>query len=179
MHPPAGLRPQVVLIVVCMMITRMTLLSVVLAFSAGCSHLQSDPVPPKLDFRVQRIDLEQDKFGNQIWVSFDADIRNVGQTSAVLPTKAIGPAVVGNAALVDILFADPSLQTTNGLRRAYSVAEIAPVELRPGEVTTLSYTFVKPAAAAARVTYRISRDFAARYRLWHGELTSGIIRLRE
>jgi len=140
----------------------------------GCAHLPIGDTIAKLDLSLSAIDCEQENMGNRKEIILYAEIRNTGNTSVVLPTKAIGPMVFQTGgAFASIQFQPLQLKSaSDGFRQAYSVAEIAPVELRPNEYIFVTYTFKKPGPAGVRVSYEVDKDFATRYNLWHGELTT-------
>jgi hypothetical protein len=149
-------------------------LSLVPCASAWCGENSKQP---KLEMKVSSIDLEDAKFGNRKEVSVHVEIRNVGTVAALIPTKGIGPASVGNAGYRDLFFQDVQVTTKDGFRFAYAPSDLAIVELRPGEAILLGHTFPKPPPGSVRVRYMISKEFAERYGTWSGELDGGLIQL--
>jgi len=142
------------------------------------ASLQTSQSASNLELRVYTIDLEHDKFGDQKKITVYAEIQNIGQTTVTLPTK-VSTSISGNAAFVNITFIPLSLLNKDGSKRALSLADYAPAEVRPGEHITVTHTFEKPAPAGARITYRVSKEFADRYEVWHGELKSEHVSLRD
>jgi len=158
---------------------RIIFLFAILNLLSGCAHQQTSQSAPSLELYVYVYDLEQKKFGNQKIISVNAHIRNIGTTTVTLPTKTI-ISTSGNAAFVDIVFSDSGVaENKYGFSHAKSLADFAPAEVRPGEHITVSHTFDKPAPAGARITYRVSKEFADRYHVWHGELVSDSLTLKD
>jgi hypothetical protein len=148
------------------------------AMLAGCicgeTHKSAGTKPAKLEMKVTMFSLDEEKFGNKKETQVDAEIRNVGETTVLLPTKGLGPFVDSEVSFQLISFSsDWYLSTRDGFRIPKAKSELAIVELRPREAITLGCTLDGTNVSPARVgvEYKISKEFAERYGTWHGEIS--------
>ena len=122
--------------------------------------------------RVKMFNLEV-KSGSIRATQVDTEIRNIGETTVLLPTKDIGPGVWNMGGVYFVNFgSDMGYGTLDGFSFPKAKSELAIVELRPREAIMLDCmldeTNVSPARVA--VDYKISKEFAERYGTWHGEI---------
>ena len=139
----------------------------------GGTHKSAGTKPAKLEMKVTIFSLDEEKVGNKKETQVDAEIRNVGDTTVLLPTKGLGPDVNGEVSFQWISFStDWHLSTRDGFKIPKAKSELAIVELRPREAImlgcTLFATNVSPASVG--VEYKISKEFAERYGTWYGEI---------
>jgi hypothetical protein len=142
----------------------------------GGTHQSAGTKPAKLEMKVTLFSLDEEKFGNKKEKQVVAEIRNIGETTVLLPTKEIGPVVRINSGLFySIDFStDWYLSTRDGFKIPKAKSELAIVELRPREAIMLDCTLDGTNVSPARVNveYKISKEFAERYGTWHGEIGS-------
>jgi hypothetical protein len=146
---------------------------------AGCvcekPHGDASTKQTKLEMKLTAFDLAQRKFRPNVGTEVYAEIRNVGETPVLLPTKEIGPTidVMGGVQIIEFT-SDWFLSTSDGFKMPKAKSDLAIVELRPREAIALYCTLentntpFNPASVGA--LYRISQEFAERYGTWHGEI---------
>jgi hypothetical protein len=134
----------------------------------------------KLEMKVEIIVPKEEISTNQQGKRLYVEIRNVGKTTVLLPTKGLGPDSDGTAGgLWDLTFSpDWYLSTRDGFRIPKAKSDLAIVELRPKEAIVLDYEFVEPIPASVIVRYRISEETGERYGVWNGEITSEPINVK-
>lgn len=132
-----------------------------------------------LEMKLSFIDCETPNLGNRKEIQVNAEIRNVGRVTAMLPTKDIGPfvATMGGVGIINF-FSDGYLSTVDGFRIPKAKSDLAIVELRPHEAIKLSYVFQKPAPEMVLGYYSIPKEFAQRYGTWTGKIDGGSLSLR-
>jgi len=136
--------------------------------------------PTKLEMKVQIIGSKDGNSSDQQEKRLYAEVRNVGETTVLLPTRDIGPMLNGSAgAICDLTFSpDWYLSTRDGFRIPKAKSDLAIVELRPKEAIGLHYLFSDPIPGSVSVRYRVSKEFGERYGVWHGEISSQYIKVK-
>jgi hypothetical protein len=134
-----------------------------------------------LELRYELIDLEDPRLGQpKEEFQVHVEIVNRGTKDVVIPTKGVGPITswLGQAAYIS--FQPLVIKTRDGLPIAKSMADLAPVELRSGEVAVLHCDIRIPKnTIMASLKYELSRAFADRYGFWSGKLAAQIRRTPE
>ena len=149
--------------------------AVLMGCVCGETHQSVGTKPAKLEMKVTMFSPDEESFGNKKETHVSAEIRNVGETAVLLPTKELGPMVLFLGGLYVVEFdSDVYFSTRDGFSLPKAKSELAIVEVRPREAImldcTLLATNVSPTAVS--VTYKISEKFAERYGTWHGQIGS-------
>lgn len=160
------------------------LLAILPIMLAGCvcgrPHGSASDKPAKLEMKVTMFSLDEQKFGNKKETQVDAEIRNVGETTALLPTKDIGPSWIHSAVYIINFSPDFEFSTADGFKIPKAKSDLGIVELRPREAIQLSglleETNVSPASVGVR--YSISKEFGERYGTWHGEIRGSAVQTK-
>ena len=136
----------------------------------------------KLEMKAEIIDPKEGISSNQQGKRLYVEIRNVGKTTVLLPTKDLGPLGDGRpGGWWDLTFSpDMYFSTRDGFRIPKAKSDLAIVELRPKEAIILDYENVDSIPAPlVLVRYVITEEFGERYGVWHGEITtSGAIKVK-
>jgi len=102
------------------------------------------------------------------------EVINRGSKPVVIPTKGIGPTTTWNGSIGVFMFRPFDRRTRDGLRIVSSMTDLAPVELRSGEVAALDGGRIPKNAAICAIEYEVSPEFAKRYGFWSGKITAQI-----
>jgi hypothetical protein len=153
------------------------ILAVLSVMLAGCvcrgTRQCAGAKPAKLEMKVTMFSLDEEKFGNKKVTQVDAEIRNVGETTVLLPTKGLGPSdwVMGGSHFVNF-DSDVGYGTLDGFSFPKAKSDLAIVELRPREAIMLDCMLSETNVSPARVSveYKVSKEFAERYGTWHGDI---------
>ena len=109
---------------------------------AGVSKL------PKLEMKLYPTIQKQDQSeSSQKEIGHNAEIRNIGKIAVVIPTKALGPAALGEGGVgvIEVRFHTMRHTTRDGFRIVFPPSDLGLVELRPGEAAILRFSIPQPA----------------------------------